>query len=222
VPVQATFTGPSTAQPAQQPNLTFALTNPYPVALSGTLTLTFTGTGGVNDPNIQFAAGGRTYTFTVPANSTTTPTLQIQSGTVAGTITITLVLTAGGQNVTPASVQPLIITVPPVAPVVTSSTLTRSGNAVTVNIIGYSNTREVQQAVFQFVPSAGSSLNDPNITVPVATLFAGWYSTAASQTYGSSFLYTQTFNLSESDSTIGSIIVTLINTAGTSITVTVQ
>ena len=221
-PVVAVFSGPATVQPAQQPPLTFTLTNPYPVPLTGTLTLNFAGVGGANDPAIQFATGGTTETFTVPANTTATPTIQLQSGTDAGTITVTLVLTAAGQVVTPANIQPLVITIPPAPPVITSMTLTRSGDSITANIIGYSNTRDMSQAFFQFIAANGSSLSNSIVTIPAAPLFAAWFTTAGSQTYGSNFMYTQTFNLSADQSTIGSVTVTLTNSAGSSATATAK
>jgi hypothetical protein len=221
-PVTAAFTGPSTSQPAQQPALNFVLTSGYPVPLTGTITLTFSGVGGANDPAIQFASGGRTTTFTIPANTTTTPTLQLQSGTDNGTITATLVLTAGGQTVTPVNIQPLIISLPPVVPVITSFTLTRSGDTITANIIGYSNTREMVSAQFAFTAAGGSSISDPEVTVPATTLFSNWFGTAPSQTYGSNFMYNQTFNLSADQSTIGSVTVTLTNSSGTSVSATAQ
>ena len=221
-PVTAVFTGPSTTLPAEQPSAIFTLTNPYPVALTGTATITFAGTGGANDPAIQFSSGGRTATFTIPANTTATPALPFQSGTDAGTITVTLVLTAGGQVVTPANIQPLNITVPPEIPSIASMTLTRSGNSVTVNITGFSNTREMVSGQFHFTAAAGSSISDADITVPASALFATWYTTAGSQTYGSNFLYSQTFNLSQDQSTIGSVTVTLTNTVGISTSITAQ
>jgi hypothetical protein len=219
-PVVGVFTGPSTTQPAQQPSLSFALTNPYPLPLSGTLTLTFANSSGANDPAIQFASGGRTSTFTIPANTTATPSFQIQSGTDAGTITITLVLTAAAQVVTPANIVPLQIVLPPAPPVITSMTLTRSANIITVNIIGYSDTRDMTQAAFHFTAAPGQTISNPDITLPAAVLFSSWYSTAPSQAYGSNFLYNQTFDLSADQSTIGSVTVTLTNSAGASATAT--
>jgi hypothetical protein len=218
----ATFTGPSTVQAAQQPTLSFALTAQYPVAITGTVTLTFTSSTGVDDPAIQFASGGTTLTFTIPANSTTTPTIQLQSGTVTGTITCTLVLSAGGQAITPANIQPINITVPPAAPTVTSFTLTRSGNSITANLIGFSNTRELSQAVFHFSAANGSTINTPEITVPATAIFASWFTNTASQAYGSSFLYTQPFSLSSDQSAVGTVSVTLTNSAGISTTYTAQ
>ena len=216
-----TFTGPGTVQPAQQPTLTFSL-NSYPVALTGTMTLTFAGTAGADDPSIQFSTGGRTYSFTVAANSTTVPAILLQSGTDAGTITVTLTLTAGGQNVTPGSVQPLVIVVPAVVPSLTSLTLTRSGDTVTVNAIGFSNTRQVTQAEFKFTGAGGQAIDNPDVIVDVTTLFSTWFANVASQAYGSAFLYTQTFNLNTSESNIGSVTLTLTNSSGASTSATAQ
>jgi hypothetical protein len=221
-PPTATFTGPSTTAPGDQPNLDFTLTSNYPIPITGTLTLTFAGTSGADDPAIQFSGGGRTLTFTIPANSTATPTIALQSGTDAGTITVTLVLTAGGQVITPASIVPLLITIPTAVPSITSMSLTRTGNTITANIIGYSDTRELVQATFHFTGASGDTINTPDITVPATTLFGTWYSNDTSQQYGSTFLYTQVFNLSGSQSTIGSVTVTLTNTVGASTSLTAQ
>ena len=87
-------------------------------------------------------------------------------------------------------------------------TLTRSGDSITANIIGYSNTRDMASAQFTFTAANGQSITDPSVTVPAAALFAAWFSTANSQTYGSNFMYNQTFNLSADQSTIGSVTVT--------------
>jgi hypothetical protein len=217
-----TFTGPSTVPPGQQPTLNFNMTAAYPVPLTATVTLTFAGTGGVDDPAIQFAAGTRTFTFTIPAGSTTVPTLQFQDGTDAGTITATLVLTALGTTVTPATIQPINVTIPPAPPEITTATLTRSGNTLTVFIVGYSNTRDMTTAQFHFNAANGATINDPDITIQAPALFTPWFSQTASQAYGSNFGYTQTFNLSTDASSVGSVTITLTNSVGNSITVTAQ
>lgn len=218
----ATFSGPSTSQPAQQPTLSFTLTSGYPVPLTGTLTLTFSGVGGVDDPSIQFASGGRTQTFTIPANSTVSPTIQIQSGTDAGTITVTLTLTAGGQDVTPSSITPVNITLPPSPPGITSVALARSGDSLTITIIGYSDSREMDSATFNFTPASGHSLSTSEVVVPVLHLFQGWFDSAASQKYGSAFKFTQMFSVGQGASSVGSVAVTLTNSTGVSITKTAQ
>jgi hypothetical protein len=215
-PVKIAFRAPSMAAPGQQPEASLQLTNAYPVDISGTITLTFAPMmGDVDDPAIQFASGGRTLTFAIPANTTITPSVRFQSGTIAGTITLTLELLAGGVNVTPASLQAVAVEVPQAAPSLSSVMFTQSGETVTVTAMGYSNTREAVTAHFHFVAASGT-LNDPEIIVAVNTPFATWYGSAASAQYGSEFLYTQTFTLS-SNATIQSVTVQLENEVGLSV-----
>ena len=218
----ATFSGPSTAQSAQQPTLSFTLSSGYPTSLTGTLTLTFAGLGGVDDPSIQFATGGRTQTFTIPANSTVSPTIQLQTGTVAGTITVSLKLTAGGQDVTPSTITPVTITLPPAAPGITQASLSQSGDILTIQIIGYSNSREISSAAFDFTAVPGASLATSEIVVPVEKEFQSWFDNPASQQYGSQFKYKQTFVISGGASAVGSVTVTLTNATGASVSETIK
>jgi hypothetical protein len=150
------------------------------------------------------------------------PTLQFQDGTDAGTITATLVLTALNTNVTPAAIQPINVIIPPAPPDITTATLTRSGDTLTVFIVGFSNTRDMTTAQFHFNAAPGATINDPDITIQAPALFTPWFSQTASQAYGSNFGYTQTFNLSTDASSVGSVTITLTNSVGNSITVTAQ
>jgi hypothetical protein len=58
--------------------------------------------------------------------------------------------------------------------------------------------------------------------VPATAIFASWFTNTASQAYGSSFLYTQPFSLSSDQSAVGTVSVTLTNSAGISTTYTAQ
>ena len=165
---------------------------------------------------------GRTFTFTVAANSTAVPAIQIQAGTVAGTITVPLTLTAAGVNVTPTALQPVTIVVPAAIPAVTTATITRGTGTFTVTIHGFSNTREVATAAFHFVPVTGGQIDTPDVSIPVATIFSGWFTSAASTTYGSTFTYTQVFDVSDTATNIGSVQVTLTNSVGVSTVYTTQ
>jgi hypothetical protein len=222
--LQITFSGPSTAAPGEQPTLSLIMSQPYPIDIQGTMTLTVEPLlpGGPTDPSVQFSTGGTTFNFTIPAGSTTTPTVQIQTGTISSTITVTLTLQANGQDIEPPSIVPITVTVPNAAPVITSVTLTRDGNTLTVNIDGYSSTRDMSNAIFEFTAAAGQSVNPPEINVDVSTEFNTWYSSDASAQYGSSFAYSQVFNLSNDASTIGSVSVVLTNSVGQSNEVTAQ
>jgi len=144
------------------------------------------------------------------------PTIQIQTGTLAATITVTLTLESGGQDVTPSGLQPVVISVPATAPVITSVSLTRDGAILIVVVQGYSSPRDMTSAIFNFTAASGDSINDPQVTVDVGTDFIDWYAEDTSTLYGSAFTYTQTFLLSNDASTIGSVSVTLSNSIGTS------
>lgn len=213
------FSGPATVQGSgQQPALTFKLVNPFPFPLAGSLSLAFTpsASNATDDPAIQFSSGGRAITFAVPANSTVTPPVQLQTGTVAGTAVVTLTVISNGVNVTPSNVAPVTITIAPAVPLLTAVTLTRTGNTLGVVVSGFSNTREVSKASFHFTPAPGANLNTPDVTADVTSVFAGWYTTPASLPYGSTVIYTQQFTLSDTASSIGSVTVTLTNSIGTS------
>ncbi len=228
-PAVVTFTAPPT-NPGEQSTLNFSLTQPYPVAITGTMTLTFApDTGNPDNPEIQLvstttgvtvAPGGRSLTFPLPANSTATPVVMVQVGNVSGTITITLQLTAAGVNVTPANVTPITIVVPRVAPTISTVSFSASGNTLTVLVTGFSTTREIQSATFTFTPASGASLNQKTITVPANTLFQTWYTTTGSDQFGSAFTYTQLFTLSGNASAVGGVGATLTNSVGTSTEVT--
>ena len=215
---QIVFTGPTTAVSAQQPALTFQLVNPYPVDLAGTLALTFvpSSASGIDDPSVQFSSGGRNIAFSIPADSTVTPPIQLQTGTVAGTATISLAVTANGVVVTPADLAPVTIVIPAAVPAITSTKLTRNGDTLTVSVVGYSNTREATQATFHFNAVPGGSITNADVTLTVGSDFQGWYVTPASDSYGSAFTYTQNFTLDQGSALIQDVTVTLTNTIGDS------
>ncbi len=216
------FTGPSTAASGDQPAVTFQLKQPYAVPVNCLLTLTFaplTATG-IDDPAVQFASGGRTKNVTLPAGSTNTTDVQFQAGTVAGTVTVTLTITADNVNVTPANVAPVVVTLPTVVPQITAAKSARTTTAITVTVTGFSNTREVKSAIFHFTPTPGSTISNPDVTIDVTSIFAAWYNAAVSNAYGSTFTYTQPFNLNEDATTIQGVTVTLVNAVGNSVVTT--
>ncbi len=219
----ATLSGPTSTSPGDQPQITFQLGQPYAQALTGTLTLTFQPLQGLpDDPSVQFANGGRTYTFNIPANTTNVPPVLVQAGTEAGSISVTLQLTANGLNVTPATILPVIIQVQQIAPTITQLRLARTQNTLTVYVTGFASTREVQTAVFQFTAAAGANFSQSSFVVPVSGLFQTWYGSANSNQYGSAFTYFQSFNLSTNATNVQSVTVTLQNAVGSSTPVTAQ
>jgi hypothetical protein len=220
----AALTGPATTAPGTQPSVGLTITNPYPLALTAQFTLAFASATNppVVDPSIQFSTGGQTYSDAVAADSTTVPPVELQAGTVAGTITISAKLLAAGVDVTPVGLAPLVIVVPAVVPVISGTTVTASGNTLTVVIHGFSNTREVSQAVFDFTAATGDTVATPTLTIPATTIFSTWFTDPTSDAYGSTFTYTQIFNTSGDAKTVGTVKVTLTNSVGASAASTSQ
>lgn len=193
------FGGASGAQEAlTQPAVSLTLASPYPLALNGTLTLAFNSEGFSNDPSVQFATGGRTIAFTIPANSTqavfanNSTQIRLQTGTVAGTITLTpSFATDGGINLTPTRPETLALTVAPAAPrLLTAAVSARTATSITLLVTGYSTSRSVTQMDIQLTPVSGENLSATTFTLNVEPAFLAWYQSTASQAFGSLFTAT--------------------------------
>ena len=216
----ATISGlPEIADPTQQFAFKVSLNDVFPAPISGQAILSFAPDAGGGDSTIQFASGGRTANFTVPADSqdtvTSTP-LAIQTGTVAGTITVSLRLTAGGIDITPTPAPTAKIRIERTAPVIRSARLIRNTNGFGIEITGSSTAREVTQASFTFAAAAGQSLQSSTVVVPVEALFSKWYQDGTSSEFGSQFVFTQSFNVQGDAAAVLPQSVTLTNRLGSS------
>jgi hypothetical protein len=218
-----------TAPPAQQPDVAIKIANPYPVPLDGTITLAFNpAAGNPDDPAIQLSTGGRTAGFTIPAGATDAvfpnTQLALSTGTVAGRITLALHFQANGVDVTPNPVPTRVIDIPAQAPVISKVTARRTGSGIEVEVTGFSNTRDMTSATFQFQASAGTSLATSSVTIQAGPLFTPWYSDSNSISYGSLFTFTQQFSISGNAAGVTGVSVTLTNPQGTSsaVSATVQ
>lgn len=235
------FDGAGGAQDAlQQPAIGLTLARAYPLAVSGTLTLTFNSDVFATDPAVQFATGGRTVNFTIPANSTravfanNANQIRVQTGSVAGTITITpTVSTAdGGINLTPSTPPSVSLAVAPAAPRILNATISaRTASSLTLQINGYSTARSVTTMDITFTPTSGENVSTQRVSVPVEPAFLGYYQSATATPYGSLFSLTVPLTFSgdlksvtQLIDTIQSLAVTMANSRGTSnsITVTVR
>ncbi len=203
----------------QQLRVGVSLGNTFPVDVVVTLTLTFTPDSGADDPTVVFASGGRTARITVPAGATNGATdVGVQTGTVAGVITITAQMQASGQDVTPSPAPRTTTRIAAGAPVIISGSLTAVRNATgfTVTLNGYVTDREMTQAVFQFTAGTGANLQTTTLTVPLDATFAQYFNSAGATATGSQFTYTQPFTLTGSTQAVVSVTVTLSNKIGQS------
>jgi hypothetical protein len=222
------FTGLSdVADPGQQLKFQLQLASPYPLPISGQITLTFRPDAVIarDDPAIQFSTGGRTASFTIAGDSTVAaPDFAIQTGTVAGTIELTVSLRQGDTDVTPTPAPSRTIRVNRLPPSLVASgvRLARSASAFEVQITAFSTPRQVTQATFRFAAARGATLQATELTIPVDTVFAAWYQDAASTQFGSQFRYVQPFTVQGDLTALSSVTVTLTNAQGSSQAVTVN
>jgi hypothetical protein len=213
---------PTTLTALQQPSLDLAFAAPYPVAVTGRLNLTFIpATGMPDDPAVQFSSGGRSATFTIPANDThatfSVPRLALQSGSVAGTIQFTVESLRAGTVSLPAPTGPLQASqVTPGAAFIRSVTVARTSGGFDVQVVALSTTREVTAATVRFRAAAGSTVPATEVTVPLTEAARAWFQGPGSMQYGGQFTLTLPFSIVGSGVSLQSVAVILTNSLGPS------
>jgi large repetitive protein len=213
---------PATAEPLQQPTASVSLASAYPIDLTGQLVLTFQPDAAVpaDDAAIQFSSGGRTADFSIPAGATQAAfpgaSIQLQTGSTAGTITLTVHLSAAGVDATPNPPPSVSARISRSAPVIRKLSVVRTATGFEVWITGYSSSRELTQAAFQFTAAAGGNLQTTSATVPLGDPSKTWYQDASSANYGSQFTIVQPFTVTGNTNAVASVSVTLSNALGAS------
>jgi hypothetical protein len=206
-----------TASPLMQYTVTIALASAYPVNITGTAILSSSPTdNGPSDGSIQFSGGGKSASFTLNAGSTST-TLAIQTGTVAGTVTLTLSqLSAGGTDITPTPAPSAKTQMAGAAPAITAATVSRSGSTLTIQITGFATSRDMSQAVFTFGAATGQALaaGASSITVQLSSLFTTYFQNSQYAAFGSQFVFSQPFTIQGDINSVIPQNVTLTNRVG--------
>ncbi len=230
-PVPAlSFTGiTGTVNALEQPMVGVALEKPYEVDLTGKLSLSFSPDSFGDDPNIQFATGGRTVDFRVPAGSVeavfgdSVRAIPFQAGTVSGTISLAAALQVNTVNVTPSPAPTKLISVAGAPPVLRNVAVgARSATAIELLITGLSSLRSITQFGLQFTAAPGARLDTTALNVNVESAFGAWYQSSASRTFGSQFTASLTINVQGGDANaVQSVAVTATNGRGSSTPVSV-
>jgi hypothetical protein len=220
-----------TSAPRSQPAVTLTLATAYPVAISGTLTLTVSGNL-PGDPAVQFSSGGRTVPFVIPANSTgavfgsSGTQIGFQSGTVAGTIVLTpsFATQTGGIDLTPATPTTLQLALQPAAPTLVGISINgETATGFSIAVTGYTTTRTLTNWTVKFTTASGFSMLTSQFTVNIQEVATPWFQSSVSQTFGGQFLITVPFAFQGTPpsgqsllSGIASVSVTVSNELGTS------
>jgi hypothetical protein len=191
-----------------------------------------------NDPSVQFATGGRTVSFTIPAGtrdavfSNNQSSIRLQSGTVAGTITLvpSFQSTDGALPLTPANPPQLNLTVPATAPQLLSvQVASRTENGFQLLVTGYAPSRQLSQISLAFSAAPGENVQTTRLDLNVDASFTAWYQSATAIPFGSQFTATipvtiqgDLTNAKTHLDTIKTVAVTLSNRVGASQTITVN
>jgi len=227
-----TISGPSgNAAPLTQPLIGLTLANSYPVAIGGTLTMSIAGTLPA-DPAVQFASGGRSVSFVIPANQTSAvfagqgTQIGMQTGTVASAITLTpsFATQAGSVDLTPANPTALQFSVSPAAPTLLAiQLLNLTTTGFTIQVTGFSTTRSLASSAVQFTPAAGFQLATSQFNIDLSQVSTLWFQSTTSQAYGGQFTMSIPFTFQGSlpsgqsaVAAIASVSVTVSNSTGAS------
>jgi hypothetical protein len=201
----------------QQDHVAVTLASASQVSATGTLTLAFAPSVAsvTDDPAVMFVAtGGRNLTIQVSSGSQTgfyngQSQLAFQTGTTAGQLTFTL--TFDGQD---PVVQTIDILPAPVA--LTSSSAVRESPALVVMLTGYDNTYSAGKLSFTFYSTTGAVITPGGIITDETQAFEQYFFNRNS--YGGAFQLQASFPVTGDVTTVGSVDVTMRNSAGSSAT----
>ena len=223
---------PATLTPAGNGRVLVSLSAPAPVALQGTLSMTFLNNSnnapnGYFDPALGFAGGApgqpRVVSFSIPLGGTAAVILgdgAFSPGTVAGTITIVMTsLTGGGQNLLPNSAPTGNVLVDRSVPVVVAGSvrITNIAGGFQVELSGISSPRDLSRITYTFTASGTSILEGASVPVDVTQLFTTFFASDAGRASGGTFRFTMPFTVSGGDAAaVSQVTVTMTNSVGTS------
>lgn len=225
---QVTISGvPQSSAAAEQITFGIALASPYQLDVTGTVTISFApdAVAPAVDPAIQFSTGGTSVSFTIPSGKTNAlfgssraTQIGLQTGTVAGTITLNYTFEANGAQV--ATVPSSTITIARTAPTITAVSVSTSSNTLQVQVTGYSTPRELTEADLTFTAASGASLQTTSAIIDLTAVGKQWFESSASAQYGSQYILVLPFTATQgSISAVASVTVKLKNSEGSSVPV---
>jgi hypothetical protein len=219
---------PATIQARQQPAVSLAIAAAYPIDLTGKLTLTFASDSFADDPSVQFASGGRTVNFTIPAGTTdaifgSSKQVQFQAGTVAGVVSVAASFAVASVDLTPNPAPVAKMTVAAAPPQISNVQVgTRTANSFELLITGYSTPRQVSQIDLNFTPAAGANLQTTSLSVNSDAPFSTWFQSQTGIGFGSQFTASVIVNVNGDVNAVQSVGVTASNSKGSSSAATVN
>lgn len=188
---------PDSTGSGQQISFGVVLSTPAARPVRGQIVLSFQPNAAISrdDPAIQFSTGGRSVSFTIPAYaSIPSGSVSLQTGTVAGTIILSLTSDLPGANLNGA------VAVSQAAPSIQNVSVTRNASGFQVQVAGFSNTLDLSAASFHFTAASGQAVQTSNLTVSLSKLASQWYSGSGSSQFGGQFLLVVPFTVAQGQS----------------------
>jgi hypothetical protein len=200
------ISGPGSGAGAASIPLSLTLGSPASQPLQGTWRYEFT-----PDPTVPGSQNRddqivlSTTSFSISAGATeASPPLTVTLGSVAGTVSVFAELTGG-------AVVDHQIEIEPGPPRVTGIEIVTRSYGYDVVVFGFSSRLDVATARFVF---GGTNIEQPG-PIDVGPYFEAWFGNPASLIDGTTFEYTQPFNVDGNRTTLTSVTVTLIEENGT-------
>lgn len=197
---------PGAVEPAKQHAVQLELEGPLPVPVAGELVLAFAPENGPGDSMVRFASGARSASFRIPAGATAAQfdggAPVVQTGTVAGSILLSVRLSAGGVDITPAPAPGFTARMERGAPAIAGAKVVRRPDGFDIQVTGYCTAREITEAVFQFSAAGGSTLQQAQVRVPMEAVASAWFQNPASAGFGSQFTFTQSFTVQQGEAAV--------------------
>lgn len=206
----------NTNQSSNQAQVSIPLSAAATSTDTGTLTLTFQPEGNLaDDPNINFPATGGTRIMSVQVHPGDTAVHfqagdpdqgTFQTGTTAGTITLTLSLTISGVTANAST------TITPAAVVLDLSTAVPATGEIIVSLAGFDNTHAASALAFTFYDATGKAVAPGLIQSDVTSAFANYYK--ANPQSGGTFNLQATFPVTGDITQVATVQVQFTNPAG--------
>jgi hypothetical protein len=204
----------SRSNAGEQADVIVEISEPAPIALSGSLSLHFESNGKGN-PEVRFSNGANPQ-FTIAEGqrlaSFVGGPLGLQLGTVAG---VDARMAAGGIDVTPNPPPRLDAVIPATAPVITSLTHRLQSDSIVVEVTWFSS-KEVTAALFQFTTRQGAIVPTVDLVVDLRIPMSQWYLDTRSAEFGSAFKVSLPFNVRGTVQDVPGVSVNVVNSIGRS------
>jgi hypothetical protein len=140
----------------------------------------------------------------------------VQTGSVQGTITLSVAsLQANGASIPIPNGLSQTVQIAADPPSISSLAVVQAAGGIQVQITGVADTRDLTQVTVSFQPTAGTTLQTQQLTIPLTSAATAWFASSSAAAYGGQFNLTLPFSFSGSVS-LSSVSVILSSSAGNS------